>query len=63
MTWIWLLSEIECLSMGMDVREEISLGKLSTAGRVLTFSLQRRVGGGSLFITNNWCRFFVQKVT
>jgi len=49
MTWIWLLSEIECLSMGMDVREEISLGKLSTAGRVLTFSLQRRVGGGVTF--------------
>ena len=28
MAWIWLLSKIECLSMGMDGREERSLGKL-----------------------------------
>ena len=28
MTWIWLVSKIECLSMGMDGREQRSLGKL-----------------------------------
>jgi len=38
-TWIWLLLKSECQSMGMDGREERSLGKLSCAGRVLTFIL------------------------
>jgi hypothetical protein len=28
MTWIWLLSKIECQSLGMNGREERSLGKL-----------------------------------
>jgi hypothetical protein len=28
MTWIWLVSKIECQSMGMDGREQRSLGKL-----------------------------------
>ena len=39
MTWIWLLSKIECQSMGMDGREERALANFSIAWRWLTFIL------------------------
>ena len=34
MTWIWLVSKIECQSMGMDGREEDHLVNFSTARSV-----------------------------
>jgi len=59
MTWIWLLSEIVCLSMDMDGKEQRSLGKLSTAGKVLTFILL----GWVIFYYQQLMQFFCTNMT
>ena len=56
MTWIWLVSKIECLSMGMDGREQRSLGKLQHCWEAwyVLFTVTKHWGGycsfGALFL-------------